>query len=101
MKDEKIYSLEEINKKFYPNGKDGDFVLDETFFGGTPKFTDNNIEIKIPKVPLGGSSTKLFYNFAKEIFDIKNNKESKEQLRTKINNSILDIEEKNMLLGYL
>jgi len=44
MKKENIYSSAEINEKFYPNGKDGDFVLDETFFGGIPKFTDNKIK---------------------------------------------------------
>jgi len=31
---------QQMEEKFYPNGKDGDFVLDETFYGGKPDFSN-------------------------------------------------------------
>lgn len=61
----------------------------------------NNIEIKNPEVHIDGYSNKLFYIFADKVFKTGNNQTEKEQLKVEINKSILNIEEKNMLLGYL
>lgn len=65
----------------------------------------NNIQKKtlVPKVSINDKfeEGKLFYSFAAKIRDIGNNQTEKEQLKIKINKSILNIEEKNMLLGYL
>lgn len=65
----------------------------------------NNIQKKtlVPKVSINDKfeEGELFYSFVAKIRDIDNNQAEKEQLKVKINKSILSIEEKNMLLGYL
>lgn len=48
MKKQKVYRSEELIKIFYPDGENGDLVIDEKFYGGIPSF-ENKKEISNEK----------------------------------------------------